>query len=89
MKKVHSVNMTQSSRSCYETIDKKLSQDRVYLLVRCSLPDANLKTRRRVLAELLERRNIIGLIEWWTRGSIARKPWREFYVIVIEDISSR
>jgi hypothetical protein len=89
VRKVHPVNMTQSTKSCCEIVDERLSQDRAYMLVRCSLPDANLKTRRRVLAELLERRNTVGLIEWWTRGSIVRKPWGQFYIIVIADVSSK
>jgi hypothetical protein len=80
------VNIIQSNKGCYEIVKERLLQDRAYQLVRCSLPDANPRTRRRVLAELLERRKTIGLIEWWTRGSIVRKPWRQFYGIAIEDI---
>jgi len=87
VKDMHPVNMTQPSMNCCATVGERLSEGRAYLLVRCSLPDANPRTRRRVLTELLERRYTIGLIEWWTHGSIARKPWREFYVIVIQDIS--
>jgi hypothetical protein len=45
------------------------------------------KARRTILENSLNMKNAIGFIEWWDRGSIARKPWREFYVIVIQDIS--
>ncbi len=87
MGKVRLVSSAKSNKECYEVVKEWILEDRLYQLVRCSLPDANRRTRRKVLSELLERRATIGLIEWWIRGSIARKPWREFYVIVIEDSS--
>jgi hypothetical protein len=88
LREAHSVNIIQSNKGCCETVKERLMEDRAYQLVKCFLPNANLGTRRRVIAELLKRDKTIGLIEWWTRGSIARKPWREFYVIVIQNLAS-
>jgi hypothetical protein len=66
-----------------EIIGKRVLQERIYLLVRCSLPEMSAKARRKVLESYSDRKNAIGFIEWWDRGSILTKPREEFYVIVV------
>lgn len=78
---------THDSKISYEIVGERISQGRVYRLVKCSFPDVNARARKRILEKYLDTNGAIGLIEWWTRGSIARRPWRMFYVILVLDVA--
>jgi len=67
----------------YQIVGKRFSQRRIYLLVKCSLPEMSAIARRRVLDKSFDGKNAIGFIEWWDRGSIVNKPRQEFCIIVI------
>lgn len=67
----------------YEVAARKIANDRVYLLLRFSfLKDAKI-TRKRILEKFIDETNAIGMIEWWTRGSIVKKPQLQFYGILV------
>ena len=67
----------------YAIVARKNSKDRIYLLLRFSLSRGSTTARRRFLKRFMEKRNAIGLIEWWTKGSIVKKPNLQFYGILV------
>jgi len=41
------------------------------------------KKRTDIINHIIEERNAIGSIEWWTRGSIIGKPMFTFHLILV------
>ena len=56
----------------YRIIDQRVTSDRA-------------RARRRILKRVLEDNDALGLIEWWERGSIVKKPRSHFYAVMIVD----
>lgn len=79
---------TQAGAFSYEVIDERIAETRIYQLVRFSLSKTNATTRRRIMKEILEKSSVIGLIEWWKKGSIIHKPKWQFYCILVLKRSS-
>lgn len=52
-------------------------------MVRFSLSKRDAKMRKRVMEEILDKSGAIGLIEWWLKDSIVRKPKWEFLGILV------
>jgi hypothetical protein len=67
----------------YTVIQHRILNGRDYQLLKITLPSVGRKTRIKMLESFLEDKDAIGIIEWWSHGSIAEKPWREFYIILI------
>jgi hypothetical protein len=71
------------SAPSYDVIFQKRTTSRVYRLVKLSLPNVSTNQRKRVIETLLDGRGAIGLIEWWMRGSIVKKPKWQFYCLLV------
>ncbi len=69
----------------FKAIAKYSSYDRGYELVRVSLPSVSRTVRKRILESLLDEPRTVGLLEWWARGSLAKRPWRDFHVVVVRE----
>jgi hypothetical protein len=69
----------------YEIISEKMRRDRVYQLAKFSRSKLSRRGRKDIFQRLLREVDTIGIIEWWAHGSITRKPWNDFYVIVIRE----
>jgi hypothetical protein len=69
----------------YYQVSERTSQGRVYRLLRMSIPKTSKEKRRRILDEILNEEKAIGIVEWWTRGSIIHKPKTEFQILVITE----
>ena len=41
--------------------------------------------RKKFLDKILNEKGTIGTIEWWTQGSIVRKPKAHFHIIVVSE----
>jgi hypothetical protein len=67
----------------YQVVDTKTLNNRVYQLVEVSSPSKNRATRSESLRKMLNKTGAIGLIEWWAKGSIIRKPKERFRCILI------
>lgn len=73
----------------YEIVNEWVLQNRTYKLLKFSLPNVSARTRRIILERVLNELGAIGLIEWWLRGSIVKKPRQHFYGIVILETHSK
>ena len=73
----------QLTPSFYDVLDEKITQSRTYQLIRFSIPKQSSKIRRRIMEKILDESDAIGLIEWWSKGSIIHKPKWEFYSILV------
>lgn len=69
--------------SDYRVISEKVVPGRVYKLIEVTSSSTYSKTRSNFLHKLMERANAIGLIEWWEKGSIVRKPQNRFFCVLI------
>jgi hypothetical protein len=66
-----------------EVIREDVRDDRIYQLVRFSLPDVSSRKRTLIIHDFLNQANAIGLMEWWTGGSIVKKPRRDFQAVLV------
>jgi hypothetical protein len=67
----------------YRVINTKVVNSRVYQLIEVVSPSKSSKSRSNFLHRLLEETRAIGLIEWWTKGSIIGKPKEHFLCVLI------
>jgi len=67
----------------YRVINTKVVGGRVYQLIEVVSPSKSSKERSNFLYRLLEESGAMGLIEWWTKGSIIKKPKRRFLCMLI------
>ena len=67
----------------YQVVNQKVMESRIYQLVRFSLSEVSTGKRRRIVQTILSESGAIGLIEWWTKGSIVKKPKSHFYAILV------
>lgn len=56
---------------------------RIYQLVRFSISEVSTDKRNKIIQAVLDESGAIGLIEWWTKGSIVQKPKSQFYAILV------
>lgn len=75
--------MKKTSKVSYEIEAELVSLSRIYQLVRFSFPEMSKDARNRTLGRFIDETDAIGLVEWWERGSIIKKPRLRFYAIVI------
>lgn len=61
----------------------KVVGNRVYKLIRVVSSFKSSKKRSDFLHRLLEQNRAVGLIEWWTNGSIIKKSKRQFLCVLI------
>jgi hypothetical protein len=80
---VRIVELDAKTTYSYEVVEQKFSNGRLCKLVKIALPPVSTRMRRRILEGFLDGTKALGMIEWWARGSLARRPWRNFYVIII------
>lgn len=67
----------------YRVLNTKVVNSRVYQLIEVISPSKSSKERSNFLHKLLEETRAVGLIEWWTKGSIIKKPKRQFLCVLI------
>jgi hypothetical protein len=67
----------------YQVVNTKTINNRVYQLVEVSSPPTNRENRSKSLRKMLNNTGAIGLIEWWAKGSIIKKPRERFRCILI------
>lgn len=67
----------------YNILSTKFCENRVYHLISLTLPKMSKPKRKKILEVFLERTGAIGSFEWWTHGSILRKPVTTFELILI------
>jgi hypothetical protein len=75
--------ITQHKLPDYQVVNTKTINNRVYQLVEVSSPSTNRETRSKSLRKMLNKTGAIGLIEWWAKGSIIKKPRERFRCILI------
>jgi hypothetical protein len=75
--------VTQHKLPDYQVVNTKTINNRVYQLVEVSSPSTNRETRSKSLRKMLNKTGAIGLIEWWAKGSIIKKPRERFRCILI------
>ncbi|MEM2507504.1 MAG: hypothetical protein QXR45_14160 [Candidatus Bathyarchaeia archaeon] len=69
--------------SDYRVVSVKIVNDRIYQLIEISSQFSNREERADFLQKLVETTGAIGLIEWWPKGSIVKKPRNVFRCILI------
>jgi len=70
----------------YSIISEKHSKERIYKFLRFSLSQTSNVARKKIINKILDRERSVGIIEWWTGGSIVHKPKSEFQAILISEI---
>jgi len=76
------------SSMTFELMGTRVNNQRVYQLVRFALSRRSLSNRRRIMDWILQCPEAIGVIEWWVKGSITRKPLWEFDCILVFEKTS-
>jgi hypothetical protein len=74
---------TQQALPDYQIVNTKTLNNRVYQLVEVSSRSTNRENRSKSLRNMLNKTGAIGLIEWWAKGSIIKKPKQRFRCILI------
>lgn|GEM_PF-6764050 len=69
--------------SNYQVVGVKIINNRIYQLIEISSQFSNREERANFLQKLVENTGAIGLIEWWPKGSIVKKPRNMFRCILI------
>jgi hypothetical protein len=78
-----------SKNFSWRMVSEWSSQNRLYRWIELSLPRISKEKRRKILDTVLDDNasaigfNPVGLMEWWTKGSIVSKPTQKFFIIVI------
>lgn len=74
---------TDKKLSNWRVINAKVVDKRVYKLIEVISASESSKARSNFLHRLLEETRAVGLIEWWTKGSIIKKPKGQFLCVLI------
>lgn len=69
--------------SDWRVINTKVVGSQVYQLIEVVSPSKSSKERSSFLYRLLEETRAVGLIEWWTKGSIIKKPKGQFLCVLV------
>lgn len=69
----------------YEVLAQRSLRSRTYRVLRFSLSKMSSGMRKKILDKILDEKRTIGTIEWWTQGSIVRKPKAHFDIIVASE----
>ena len=69
--------------SNYRVVSVKIVNNRIYQLIEISSQFSNREERANFLQKLIENAGAIGLIEWWPKGSIVKKPRNIFRCVLI------
>ena len=83
LKRSESIDNERDIPCLYRILDTKVTNSRTYALVKFSLPDSSTKKRKETLEKIIQETGSIGLMEWWTKGSIVHKPRSNFYGILV------
>jgi len=67
----------------YRIVDVKIINSRVYQLIEIRSQFTNRERRADFLQRLVEGTGAIRMIEWWSKGSIVKKPRDAFQCILV------